>query len=224
MADFASGTGVVTEAVREALPEAKIVATDLNQAMLDVAERRLGGERIHYRQMDAQALDFPDAAFDLVLCQFGVMFFLDRVGAYREARRVLSPTGGFLFSVWASIEENAISKAIADTVTQFLGGDAPNFVERVPFGYHDRARIEADLRAAGFTDIAVATVDGRSRFPDARDAATGLCLGSPLRAEIESRAPGRVDALVAAVAQALAPYVSAHGLDAPMRAHVITAR
>jgi SAM-dependent methyltransferase len=221
--EVAAGTGVVTEAVRKAVPEAAIVATDLNQAMLDVAERRLGGDPIRFQQMDAQALDFADGEFDLLLCQFGVMFFPDRIEAYREARRVLRPGGQFLFSVWASLPENGISQVIADTVSAFLGGDASNFVARVPFGYHDIARIEADLRAAGFTDFAVDTVDRRSRFPEARDAATGLCLGSPLRGEIEARVPGRINELVDAVAEALAPYVTPEGLDAPMRAHVLSA-
>jgi ubiquinone/menaquinone biosynthesis C-methylase UbiE len=222
--EIAAGTGVVTEAVLEAMPEAEIAATDLNQAMLDVAEARIGTGRARFRTMDAQALDFPDGAFDLVLCQFGVMFFPDRIGAYREAKRVLAPGGHFLFNVWASLEENAVSKVIAEAVAELLGGAAPSFVERVPFGYHDRKQVERDLRSAGFTEVACETVDKRSRFADPRDAARGLCLGTPLRAEIEARAPGRIDALVEAVAESLAPFVTAEGLDAPMRAHVFTAR
>jgi ubiquinone/menaquinone biosynthesis C-methylase UbiE len=222
--EIAAGTGVVTEAVLKSLPEAEIVATDLNQAMLDVAEGRLGARRASFRQMDAQALDFADGAFDLILCQFGVMFFPDRIGAYREARRALEDRGTFLFNVWGSLEENAISRVIAETVALTLGGETPSFVERVPFGYHDRERVEADLRAAGFTRIDCATVDRRSRFADPHDAAMGLCLGSPLRAEIEARAPGRMDGVIEAVAEALARYVTAEGLDAPMRAHVFTAR
>jgi ubiquinone/menaquinone biosynthesis C-methylase UbiE len=222
--EIAAGTGVVTEAVLKTVPGAEIVATDLNQAMLDVAEKRLGTSMASFRQMDAQALDFTDSAFDLVLCQFGVMFFPDRVAAYREARRVLAPRGHFLFNVWASLQDNAISAVIADTVARELGGEGPSFVQRVPFGYHDRELVEGDLRAAGFTEISCDTVDRRSRFTDPRDAATGLCLGSPLRVEIEARAPGRMDALVDAVADALADFATAEGIDAPMRAHVFTAR
>src|SRR4051794_27099472 len=94
--ETAAGTGVVTEAVMKALPEAEIVATDLNRAMLDVAQARLGG-RPENREVDAQALPFEDESFDLILCQFGVMFFPDRVGAYREARRGVRPRGPFLF-------------------------------------------------------------------------------------------------------------------------------
>src|SRR4051794_1004654 len=190
--ETAAGTGVVTEAVMKALPDAPIVATDLNRAMLDVAQARLGG-RPDYREVDAQALPFEDESFDLILCQFGVMFFPDRVGAYREARRVLRPGGHFLFNAWGRIEDNGASLAIAETVARSFPDDPPNFLQRTPFGYHDIARVEADLRAAGFRDIAAETVTKRSCLPSARDAAFGLCLGTPLRSEIEARDASRLD-------------------------------
>jgi ubiquinone/menaquinone biosynthesis C-methylase UbiE len=221
--ETAAGTGVVTEKVMKALPEAEIVATDLNRAMLDVAQARLG-DRPDYREADAQALPFEDESFDLILCQFGVMFFPDRVGAYREARRVLRPGGHFLFNAWGRIEENGASLAIAETVARSFPGDPPNFLQRTPFGYHEIARVEADLRAAGFRDIAAETVTKRSRLPSARDAAFGLCLGSPLRSEIEARDASQIDELVDQATAALAPYRTAEGLDAPMSANVFLAR
>jgi SAM-dependent methyltransferase len=95
--ETAAGTGIVTEALARALPQADIVATDLNQAMLDVAAERVRAANVRFQQADAQALPFADGEFDLVLSQFGVMFFPDRVGAYREVRRVLKPGGRVLF-------------------------------------------------------------------------------------------------------------------------------
>ena len=91
--ETAAGTGIVTEALAAALPDAEIVATDLNQAMLDIAGARGLPARVNFQAADAQALPFPDSSFDLVVCQFGAMFFPDRVGAYGEARRVLRPGG-----------------------------------------------------------------------------------------------------------------------------------
>ena len=222
--ETAAGTGVVTAALYDALPGAAIVATDLNPAMLAVASGRFGSERVEFLQADAQDLPFGEARFDLVACQFGVMFFPDRVRAYREAKRVLRPGGTFLFNAWGSLAENDVSRIVADAAAAFIGGEARSFVERVPFGYHDTGQVEADLRTAGFDEIAWEKVDKRSRAPGTRETAVGLCLGSPLRHEIETHAPGRMDALIDAIALELAPYVRDGEVDAPMSANVFTAR
>lgn len=216
--ETAAGTGIVTEALARALPGAEIVATDLNQAMLDVAAGRIAAPNVRFQQADAQALPFADAGFDLVLSQFGVMFFPDRVGAYREARRVLKPGGRFLFSAWDRIEANPVTVAVGAAVAALFPDDAPSFYRRVPFGYHDKALIEGDLRAAGFTDIAAETVALVSRVA-ARDAAIGLTQGTPLRAEIEQHGAD-LDAATDAAAAALAPL---DGKDAPMSAIVVGA-
>src|SRR5262249_19702186 len=98
--EIAAGAGVATPATAQALPSARIVATDLNQAMLDQAmSRHPVHDRIMWRQANAEALPFDDGTFDAVVCQFGVMFFPNKINAYREVRRVLRPDGYFLFSV-----------------------------------------------------------------------------------------------------------------------------
>jgi SAM-dependent methyltransferase len=217
--ETAAGTGIVTEALAAALPETEIVATDLNQAMLDIAAARGLPARVSFRAADAQALPFQDGSFDLVLCQFGAMFFPDRAGAYREARRMLSPPHGrFLFSVWDSLAHNPVSALLGDTVASLFPDDPPSFYRRVPFGYHDTARIEADLRAAGFADIAIETVSLVSRV-DARAAAMGLCKGSPMGTEIEARG-GDLAQVAEAAEAALAPL---DGKEMPMSAHVVSA-
>jgi ubiquinone/menaquinone biosynthesis C-methylase UbiE len=217
--ETAAGTGIVTAALAKALPEAEIVATDLNQAMLDVAAGRVRAANVRFQAADAQSLPFPDASFDLVVSQFGVMFFPDRVGAYREAKRVLRPGGAFLFNAWDSVEENPVTAAVAGALEAWFPPDAESFFRRVPFGYHDKARIEADLRAAGFAEVAIETVRPASRV-SARDAAIGLCQGTPLRAEIEQHGLDLAEATDAAAA-ALASF---DGMDAPMSALVATAR
>jgi len=216
--ETAAGTGIVTEALARALPGAEIVATDLNQAMLDVAAGRVQSANVTFQQADAQALPFADAGFDLVLSQFGVMFFPDRVGAYREVRRVLKPGGRFLFNVWDRIENNPVTATVGGAIAARFPEHAESFYRRVPFGYHDKARIEADLREAGFTDIAVETVALTSRV-GARDAAIGLVQGTPLRTEIEAHGVD-LDEATDAAAAALAPL---DGKEAPMSAHVVVA-
>ena len=220
--ETAAGTGIVTAALARALPEAEIVATDLNSDMLRVAEAKTESPRVAFTPADAQALPFADGGFDLVICQFGAMFFPDRVAAYREARRVLKPGGTFLFNVWDRLDSNPASLAVAEAVAGLFPDDPPGFLTRVPFGYHDLGRIEADLRAAGFAAVEAETVAKRSRGA-ARDVAPGLCQGSPLRAEIEARAPDRLDEASEA---AVACLVRRHGdpVDAPMSAHVLAAR
>jgi SAM-dependent methyltransferase len=220
--ETAAGTGIVTEAIVRAVPDAKLVATDLNQAMLDVAAARIASPHVGFRQADALALPFPDASFDVVACQFGVMFFPDRVLAYREARRVLRPGGRFLFNVWDRIEANPATDLAARAVASLFPDDPPDFFARVPFGYHDKTRVEADLRAAGFSHIAAETVMMHSRIGSARAAAAGLCQGTPLRSEIEAR--GSLDEATDAAAAALAPLTGPDGLDAPMSAHVFSAK
>ena len=219
--ETAAGTGIVTEAIARAVPGATLVATDLNQAMLDVAASRIAAPRVTFRQADAMALPFPDRSFDVVACQFGVMFFPDRVHAYREALRILRPGGQFLFNSWDRIEANPASDVLARAVASLFPGDPPDFLARVPFGYHDKHAIEADLRAAGFSVIEGETVAMRSRG-SARETAIGLCQGSPLRAEIEAR--GSLDAATAAAEAALQVLVGPDGLDAPMSAHVFRAQ
>jgi ubiquinone/menaquinone biosynthesis C-methylase UbiE len=96
--ETAAGTGVLTRALAARLPaQAQIVATDLNQPMLDLATLITPADaRLTWRQADALALPFADQSFDVVACQFGVMFFPDRIRGYKEAFRVLKPGGRFM--------------------------------------------------------------------------------------------------------------------------------
>ena len=106
--ETAAGSGVVPRALAPLLAkDARYVVSDLNQPMLDRAAHRQDADaRIVWQQADALALPFDDARFDVVCCQFGVMFFPDRVAGYREALRVLKPGGRFVFNAWDRIEEN----------------------------------------------------------------------------------------------------------------------
>ena len=221
--ETAAGTGIVTERLGARLPRAEIVATDLNQAMLDLAAARISDPRIRFRQADAQSLPFDDDAFDAVVCQFGAMFFPDRVAAYREARRVLAPGGALLFNVWDDLAANPASAAVQEAVARLFPDDPPGFLRRVPFGYSDTARVEADLRAAGFARIGVETVGRRGRIGSARAAAIGLCRGTPLAAEIEAQGTGASDRAIEAACAALDALVGSEGREAPMSAHFFTA-
>lgn len=202
--ETAAGTGRVTRALAmAAAPDARIVATDLNEPMLARAAQVVQAANVEWRQADAQALPFTDGAFDAVVCQFGVMFLPDKARGYAEARRVLSPDGRFVFSVWDRLQANDISRVLQEAVSGCFPGDPPTFYARTPFGYNDKAEIEAALLGAGFALITVETVVMTTPSPSARDAAVGLCLGSPLRSEIEARDPARLEAVVDVATEAL---------------------
>ena len=222
--ETACGTGIVTLAIAAALPEGvAITATDLNQPMLDFAMSQPGGERVEWQQADAQELPFPDRSFDIVVCQFGVMFFPDKQKAYRETLRVLKPGGRFLFNVWDRLENNDLSFIVHSAVAELFSDDPPMFFQRTPMGYHDIAKVRADLAGAGFTESTVETRKLPCRAPSARDAAFGLIQGSPFSAEITTRDSAGLDRAVAAATGAFARRFGPGPIEASMQAHMLSA-
>ncbi|WEX76212.1 class I SAM-dependent methyltransferase [Sinorhizobium numidicum] len=223
--EIAAGTGVVTRALAPLLdPEAQFVVTDLNQPMLDIAAAKQGGEeRIVWQQADALALPFDDESFDVVLCQFGVMFFPDRVKGYREAHRVLKPGGHFLINVWDRIEANEVPETVAEVLEARFPENPPRFIRRVPHGYADPETIRADLEAAGFSDITLETLEKKTGPASASDAATAFCQGTPIRNEIEERDASALAAVTEAAAEALTRRFGSGMIEERIRAHVVSA-
>jgi SAM-dependent methyltransferase len=221
--ETACGTGIVSRALRRRLPEqVKIMATDLNQAMLDHAKTLSKGQQIGWQQADAQALPFPDAAFDAVVCAFGAMFFPDKEKAYREAMRVLRPRGRFLFAVWDKLETMELQLIAHNTVAALYPQNPPDFFRRTPSGYHDIATIRADLAKAGIDNADIETVELTGQIASARDAAIGYVRGTPLSAEITARDPTGLDRAVEAVTEAITVSFGDGPIRARMQAHVIT--
>lgn len=223
--EIAAGTGVVTRTLTPKLsPAASYVVTDLNQPMLDyAASRQPPDSRLAWRQADAMALPFENAAFDLVLCQFGAMFFPDRISAYREAKRVLKPGGHFLFNVWDRIEENIFADDVTKALARFFPNDPPRFLARTPHGYHDVSQISSDLENAGFSDVEIETRAEQSRAPSPRLPAVAYCQGTLLRNEIEAREAGTLQAATDYAAAALAERHGSGEVAAKIQAHVILA-
>lgn len=223
--ETAAGTGIVTEALVARLVAAvEIVATDLNQPMLDHAIAKPGMGRVHFQQADAQALPFADASCDAVVCQFGVMFFPDRVLGLREAHRVLKPGGRLLFNVWDQRSVNPVMDATIAGLERRYPAHPSWFLERTPMGYRDPEKIRADLRAAGFADCVIETVVKTSHVSGPRGPALGFCQGSPLRAEIEALDPTGLEDATDAAAAAIAERCGAGAFATQLQALVIAAR
>jgi len=222
--EIAAGTGVVTRALASVLPKsAVIVATDLNQAMLDQAAA-VGTKRVvEWRQADAMQLPFQNTTFDVVVCQFGAMFFPDKAKAFAEARRMLRPGGILLFNVWDRIEENEFADTIMTALASVFPNDPPRFMARTPHGYHDRNQIARDLANSGFTaSPTIDTVAARSQARSPREPAIAYCQGTPWRNEIEARDAARLGEATDVAAEAIAKRFGRGAVDGKIQAHVVT--
>ena len=222
--EIAAGTGVVTRALASALDEnVSVVATDLNQAMLDHASAVGTKRAVEWRQADAMQLPFGEGIFDAVVCQFGVMFFPDKPKAFSEARRVLKPGGVFIFNVWDRITENEFADVVTIALESLFPKEPPRFLARTPHGYHDHRIIERDLANGGFINAPrIDTLAARSRATSFRIPAIAYCQGTPLRNEIETRDPARLGEATDIAAEAIAERFGRGAVDGKIQAHVVT--
>ncbi len=224
--ETAAGSGVVTRALAPLLAsDARYMVTDLHAPMLELARALQPADgRLVWQVADALHLPEADEAFDVVICQFGAMFFPNKVKGFAEALRVLKPGGTFLCVVWGPLSHNLITEAVQTAVADQFPANPPDFIARIPHGYHDAVRIGDDLRAAGFNDIGVEVVNHVSTVPDALTAATAICQGTPLRAEIEARAPGQLAEVTNRAAASVAARFGQGPISQPMQALIVTAR
>ena len=220
--ELACGTGVLTRRLSPVLPGVRLTATDLNAPMLELAASLSASAEVTWQPADAEHLPFGDAAFDVVACQFGVMFFPDKVRAFAQARRVLRVGGAFAFNSWDTLESSALAHTVNQTLSARYGDQLVEFMARVPHGYHRVDDIRRDLSAAGFGEVEQVTLTETSRAASARDAATAFCHGTPLRHGLE--ALGALTEGTELAAQAIAARFGPGEVEAPMRAHVFVAR
>lgn len=218
--ELACGTGIVTRQLRKALPaQTRIVATDLNRAMFEFAQKKSQpNENIEWQEADAGALPFAAETFDAAVCQFGLMFVPDKQAAVREAHRVLKRGGVFLFNVWDAIEHHAIARTTHETVATFFASDPPNFYE-IPFSFHDEKTIRALLESAGFKNIECETVTLPCRSSSADELSIGLVRGNPIATAIEERGVD-IGEVIAAVRQKVAQHFGEAPVESTMRALV----
>ena len=222
--ETAAGTGIVTRKLATGLSNKfQIVATDLNQPMIDHAASQLSSSRVAGQQADALKLPFEDASFDCIVCQFGIMFVPDKLKAYREALRVLKSGGSFIFNVWDKIEENEFAHLVADSVEALFPQDPPMFLRRTPYGYHNKEAIQQELQQAGFSKLECETIARRSRASSPSQPAIGFCQGTPLRGEIEARGASCLQEATDAAAEAITARFGTGAVDGKIQAHVILA-
>ena len=218
--EVACGTGIVTRRLRDVVPVGtEIVATDLNPDMFEFAKSKFSqGENVRWQQADASALPFPDASFDAVVCQFGLMFVPDKAAAMRESNRVLQSGGVFLFNVWDSFEANPFAQIAHTTIASFFDRDPPKFYE-IPFSLYDLKVVHETLLNASFEKIDSFLETRPCRSQSAKDFATGLVRGNPVGVEAQERGVDPEN-LIDAVSKRLAERFGAAPFECTMRAIV----
>jgi len=222
--ELAAGTGIVTKQVLAALPAgAKLTVTDISEPMLSLAKSQISDPRLTFQPADACQLPFPDKSFDALFCQYGVMFFPDKVQAMKEARRVLAPGGTYIFNIWDSFEHNPIPHTVHQTLATLIPTNPIPFLAKMPFGYSDRAEIERVTRAGGFSNVAIETVEFPSSAPTAADAARAWVEGTPVLAALNERGKTDPAPIRAEVEKALAAKFGNGPCRSTMRAIVVTA-
>lgn len=221
--ELACGTGRLTRHLTRTLgSETAITATDINPAMLQFAKGSLAAAPVQWDVVDAVDLPYSDEQFDLVVIQFGVMFYSDRSKAYREALRVLRPGGRMLFITWSSIDKNPAAQITQELVKEFFPIDTPAFYE-VPFSYHDRELMREEILLSGFERVVLEEVQETGSAKSAENAASGLLEGSPIHTEIMARNAASFPEMHKTLTERFAKRFGSRDLQVPLSAWMVEA-
>lgn len=222
--ELAAGTGVVTRMLRDRLPKkCEIIASDLNEPMLEVAQNKFkSAEAVSFQPIDAMEIPLDDNSVDVVLCQFGVMFFPDKVQSYQEVLRILRPGGSYIFNAWDAHECNPFARVAQSVVEKAFPDDPPGFY-KVPFHYHDAKTMKREMKEAGFSSVKVKRKQIRKTIPSMANFAKGLVHGNPLSEEIRAR-NSSPDAMVGTLQNALEAEFGRTSAKMPLSAFFVTGR
>jgi len=222
--ELACGTGRLTRHLVGRIPaNGRLVATDLNQAMIDIAKTKVQDEKIEWKVVNAQDLPFADAQFDHIICQFGVMFFPDKQKSFEEALRVLRPGGKYILNSWESVEKNPRIDTIWQTVLEVFPNDPPEFLKKGPYAFNDQAGIEKLLRNAGFKNIKIDTVATTPQYNGPDDLINGFVEGTTLYNNLKEKSAESRQQLKTLLKQRLAKQDEVLGNTVPSLALVIEA-
>ena len=221
--DVACGTGAVTRLVAEAVGETgRVVGLDVNVAMLDVARSIVHTVvPIEWCESSAEMLPYPPHTFDLVLCQQGIQFILDRLAALAQIYRVLRPGGRLALSVWRSIDHNPVFVALAAALAQHIGPEAAVLRQ---FALGDAEELPQLVEEAGFQEVRGEIVARTLRFPSPEEFVRRYIAGSPVSAAFNAVDHSTQAAVIADVRTSMEPFVDASGMACPLVVRIVTAR
>jgi ubiquinone/menaquinone biosynthesis C-methylase UbiE len=201
--EIACGTGRVTAHLAKEVKHDSLTATDLNADMIEVAKKIVPDKNINWQQADAMQLPFADNTFDLVVCQFGIMFFPDKLKGLQEAYRVLKPGGKLLFSTWDKLENNPAIQAGRKVIESYFGENPPGFYN-IPFMMHHEEELQTLMKDAGFKNCTTTLVKKEGISASAADLSKGMVMGSPISLSIIEKDPALVEKIEAHVEKKLA--------------------
>ncbi len=222
--DVACGTGVVSRlAARRVAPGGAVTGLDLNEGMLSVAGRLPlpPGLTIDWRQGSALDLPFADRAFDVVVCQHGLMFFPDRLKALGEMRRVLTPGGRVALGVWTG--PSPYFKAQREGLARYVSAEAASTSD-VAFSLGDAAELGGLLEEAGFRDVGVHLVRLTLRFPEPEEFLLRHLSALPPAELVAAAGEEARAALIAHMKEATRAFVDGYGLAVPQEVNVAIGR
>lgn len=222
--ELACGTGRVTKHLASLLQQDNhVIATDLNAAMIEVARNIVKDPKIKWMVADAQELPFSDDTFDHIICQFGVMFFPDKLKAFKEAYRTLQTGGRFLFNTWGSLDVNPRPAIIRDVMEKIMGDGAPDFMTKGPYSFYDTAVIHDLLSNAGFNKITMEVVQKTTYYTTANDLIKGFADGSPLNGYLVKLSPSLQQEIRQRLREAIVAQFGETHIISPMEAIVCSA-
>jgi SAM-dependent methyltransferase len=215
--ELACGPGGVGLAAARLAGE--VVVSDVVPAMAEIAAaraRELGLVNVGHRVLDLEAIDEPDASFDVVVCREGLMFAAEPDRALHEIARVLRPGGRMAVAVWGPREDNPWLGLVLDAVSEHVGQPVPPPGMPGPFALSDAAQIEALVRDTGLADVRVEALPVPLRAPSVDEWwSRTVDLAGPLALMVASMESEDADRLRRRAAAAVAPYASGDGLEIP---------
>jgi ubiquinone/menaquinone biosynthesis C-methylase UbiE len=220
--ELACGTGRVTAHLARSVKHDSLTATDLNNDMIEVAKKIVTDKNIEWMVADATELPFKANSFDAVVCQFGIMFFPDKLKGLQEAYRVLRPGGKLIFNTWDKVEKNPAIHEGRKIIESYFGDNPPGFYN-IPFSMHDEKEFQSLLKSAGFKNIKISVVQKEGISSSAEDLSKGMVEGNPIFLSIIEKDPALVEPIEKHVAKVLAEKFGDKPLKSSLSAWVCEA-
>jgi ubiquinone/menaquinone biosynthesis C-methylase UbiE len=224
--DVACGTGIIARKAAEIVGNSgRIIGVDFNNSMLEVAKKNTASEASNIEWLKADAGDLPidDSTIDVVICQQGLQFFPDKVGALQEMHRVLRENGLVWLAVWQSPEHSPVNQASNDVLGRHMGPDVAK-VSRAPFSLGNSEELRDLLNGAGFRDIEIEAKSIIRHMPPPQISIPAQLTSLPIGPQIASLDEETRSAIVNEISQALSDYLTDEGMSVPQGTHIISAQ